>query len=157
MSLKFAGRDFEKNPLTRADTQIPSGADLEEEAPFRAQQSHNKGGCLDTSKIMSKYLQTGIITHTRDHTAKYVDASHLMDFREIMSVKAKADEAWANLSQDIRGKKFHDDPKEFVEFCLKTENLEELRELGLAKPAQAAPQPVKVEITNPVTDKPVTG
>lgn len=156
MSMKpeFQNRDFKKNPLTRQDTQIPSGALIEEEAPFRAQQSHNDGKRLDTAKILAKYAQTGVITHTRDHSARYLDATHLTDFREIMSSKAKADEVWLQLPDDLRTKKFHNDPKEFVEFCLNTENLEELRTLGLAQAAKAPPAPVEVIVTNPAPTEP---
>lgn len=154
MSMKYANRDFKKNPLTRQDTQIPSGALLEEEAPFRAQQHHNDGARLDSTKIIAKYHETGVITHTREHSARYLDATALTDFREIMSAKAKADQVWQQLPDDLRTKKFHNDPKEFVEFCLNTENLEELRALGLAEAAKQPPQPIQVEITNPAEPPP---
>ena len=150
MSMKFSSRDFKKNPLTRADTQILSGAKLEEEAPFRAQQAHNDGNRLDSSAILAQYAKTGIITHTRDHTARYLDATVLNDFREVMSVKAKADESFASLPAEIRSEKFNDDPKKFVEFCLNAENLDELRKMGLAAPVKTMTPPIKVEVITPV-------
>lgn len=154
MSMKFAGRDFKKNPLTRADTQIPSGASLEEEAPYRAQQFHNDGNRLDSTKILSKYHETGVITHTRDHSARYLDATALNDFREIMSTKAQADQTFAQLPVELRTEKFHDDPQRFVEFCLNPSNLDELRAMGLATPLKMPTAPVKVEVVTTEPTKP---
>jgi len=149
--MKFAGRDFKKNPLKREDTQIrfDDPEVREDEAPFRAQQCHNEGKCLDTTSIVSKFLRDGIITHTRDASARYVDASHFIDFQDAMTVKARADQAYEMLPAEIR--KQFDSQKDFVKFALDEKNLDKLREWGLATPlktpetiqAPASPAPVQ--------------
>lgn len=147
MSMKFAGRDFKKNPLTRADTQIKF--DPVEDKSL-TQQHHNDGGRLDTTAIMSQFFKTGVIVHTRDASARYIDATHFQDFQSAMSVKARADQAFEALPEEIRLDMFDNSQEEFVKFCLDEKNLDKMRELGLANPLKGQPAPVKVIIENPV-------
>lgn len=133
MSMKYADRDFKKNPLTRKDTQIrfDDPETVEAEAPFRAQQHHNQGKRLDTANIIAKYFENGIITHTREASARYIDATQVTSFQEAMNIKLRADEAWNGLSPELR--KQFDTRQEFVEFCLNEKNADKLREMGLIK------------------------
>lgn len=141
MSMKFAGRDFDKEPLTRACTQIFFDPDNEDEAPFRAQQHHNIGGKLDTTSIVANYYKTGVITHTRDAAARYIDATVFTDFADAMMTKLKADEAFDNLPDHV--KKEFNSQQEFVEFALNPNNLDKLREWGLASPLKTLEQPAE--------------
>jgi hypothetical protein len=149
MSMKFANRDFQKKPLTRKCTQIFFDPNCEEEAPFRAQQHHNQGGRLDTTAIVSKAFQSGVITHTRDATARYIDATAIHDFRLAMNTKVYADAAFNQIHPDIR--KQFDSQEAFVAFCLDEKNLDQLREWGLAAPLKTpeAIKPQEVIIVNP--------
>lgn len=142
MSMKFSGRDFKKNPLTRADTQIYFDPDNQDEAPYRAQQHHNADRKLDSAAIMSRFFTNGVITHTRDGSARYIDATHHNDFREAMSVQAKADQAFNAIPEDIRGR--FATKEEFVSFAIDPSNLEKLREWGLA-PYKYTPASAVVE------------
>jgi len=45
--------------------------------------------------------------------------------------------------------RFGQDPAEFLAFLSNPENADEARRLGILKPQEAAPPPVKVEVTNP--------
>lgn len=152
MSMKFRDRDFKKNPLTRADTQVYFNPDCPEEAPYKAQQHYNAGNKLDSAKIMSVVLGGGVITHSRNDTARYIDATVFNDFRENMSVKAKADEAFNAIPEDVR--KNFGSQQEFVQYCLDEKNVDQLREWGLAAPLKTAEpsKPVEVVIV-PVDDK----
>lgn len=147
MSMKFAGRDFKKNPLTREDTQVRFD---DPEDKSLTQQHHNDGGKLDTTKIMARFFENGIITHTRDVSARYMDATLITDFREAMTTKARADQSWEALDHKIK-KEFDYDQKAFVEYCLNEANIDTLREWGLAAPIKTTEplKPVEVIITNP--------
>lgn len=144
----FKNRDFKKYPLERADTQI-TFPDNDDEAAFRAQQHHNKDKCMDTTSIIARYFSTGVLTHTRDGTARYIDATAHTDFREAMTIKAKADQAFNNLPDEV--KKEFDSQEEFVQFVSNEANIEQLREWGLAAPLKTTepPAPVEVKIVNP--------
>ena len=150
----FQNRDFKKNPLKRADTQIKFNPDDETEAPFRAQQHHNKDGRLDTTAIVAKAFAGGVIANTRDGSARYIDATAVSDFREAMTIKAKADQAYNLLPDEV--KKEFETQQDFVKYCLDASNIEQLREWGLA-PALKTTEPVKpqeVIIVNPEGKKP---
>lgn len=140
----FQTRDFKKNPLKREDTQIRF------EDPSLTQQHHNDGGKLDTAKIMARYYEHGIITHTRDQSCRYMDATLITDFREAMTVKARADQAFAQLPDAIRKKMFDNDQKAFVAYCLDEANIDQLREWGLAAPLKTLEKaaPIEVIVTN---------
>lgn len=150
MSMKFSGRDFEKNPLTRKDTQwYPGDPESPDEAPFRAQQSHNEGGRLDTTALVAQAFAGRVITHTRDATARFIDSTAFTDFTTAMNVKVRADEAFNNLPAEVR-KQFATQ-KEFVEFVLDEKNLDKLREWGLVEPLKMAEpsKPMEVIVIDP--------
>jgi len=138
-------RDWVKKPLMRQETQVFFDSEGDKSM---TQQHHNEGGRLDTSSIVSRYFQTGVITHTRDQTARYIDAVHFQDFQSAMNSKVKADEAFFSIPLEIREELFDDDQQEFVEFCLDEKNLDKLRELGLAEPLKTT-EPIKVIVENP--------
>jgi len=142
MSMKFAGRDFKKNPLTRADTQIYFDPDNQDEAPYRAQQHHNADRKLDSAAIMSRFFTNGVITHTRTDSSRYIDATHVNDFREAMTIQAKADQAFNSIPEGIRGQ--FATKEDFVSFAIDPSNLDKLREWGLA-PFKYTPAPAVVE------------
>nr|DAV45131.1 MAG TPA: Scaffold protein [Microviridae sp.] len=129
MSMKFANRDFEKNPLTRSDTQIQFDPELDKSM---TQQHHNIGDKLSTQKIVASAFAGQIITHTRDQTARFIDASAVQDFQQLMQTKFNADQAFAAIPDEIRLDLFNNNPADFVDFCLDPKNIDKLRELGLS-------------------------
>lgn len=149
----FQNRDFSKKPLKRSETQINFDPNNEEEKGFRAQQHHNQGRRLDSDKIVANYFKTGVITHTRDSTARYIDASVFSDFRENMNRKVYADQAYNQLPEQVRAE--FEDPRAFVEFALDPANLDQLREWGLAEKIKETPvpKPQEVVIVNPEAPK----
>lgn len=66
---------------------------------------------------------------------QYADYVGISDFHSAMNVVREAGEAFSSLPADVRYK-FHNDPQEFLQFVSTEGNLEELRKMGLAKPAE---------------------
>jgi len=147
----FQNRDFKKNPLKREDTLYRNNPDEE----ILVQQNLNEGGRLDTTAIVARAFQTGTLTHTRDHTARYLDATAHTDFAKSLNTKIRADQLWAELPDELRHH-FRDDQRSFVEFCLDPNNIEQLREMGLVQ-ALKTPETLKVEVVNPAPPEPPKG
>lgn len=74
----------------------------------------------------------------------FQDFENIFDFRTAMDAVRQAEAAFLEVPAHIRAR-FSHDPQEFVEFCSRRENLEELRKLGLAPPAEPDPLVKEVE------------
>lgn len=98
----------------------------------------------DINNIMAKYVKTRTITHLNTHGGSYGFAP-ATDFRESLEVVAKAQEMFMDLPAKVR-KRFDNDPEKFLEFVQDDKNLEEARELGLAKAPQGPAEPVLVKV-----------
>lgn len=61
----------------------------------------------------------------------YGDFTGVSNYQEAMNALIAANESFMKMPATVR-ERFHNDPAEFVEFCSNEENLEELREMGLA-------------------------
>lgn len=75
----------------------------------------------------------------------YADFTEAGDFRESMEAIRMAKESFMQLPADVRSK-FRNDPGAFVDFCSDPENLDEMREMGLAVPKEAKREPQEVRI-----------
>ncbi len=87
----------------------------------------------DINKILEKFEKTGAITHYSKHAPQYGDTSK-PQLHEAMTIVADAESMFEELPSAVR-KKFKNDPGQFLEFVQNPKNLEEMRELGLAKKA----------------------
>jgi len=96
---------------------------------------------------MAKYEQTGQIHHVNQRAAQYGDFSNVSDLITAFEQVEGANELFMALPAEIRAF-FENDPFKFVEYCEDPENIERLRELGLAEPAQ------EKEAEKPATEKP---
>lgn len=74
----------------------------------------------------------------------YQDFEGIFDFRTAMDAVRSAEAAFMEVPAHIRAR-FSHDPHEFVAFCSDPNNLEELRKLGLAPPAEPDPLVKEVE------------
>lgn len=144
-------RDYKKNPLTRADTQI--FFDPEKDKSL-TQQHHNEGNRLDTTAIISQFFKNGVITHTRDQAARYIDTVHYQDFAQMMNVKVRADAAFENVNPKFLQEAGIESQEEFVAYCLDEKNLDTLRKYGLANPIKGPAAPVEVKIVAPIEESP---
>lgn len=70
----------------------------------------------------------------------YADYDGVMDYHSAMNAIRSADESFMRLPADLRTR-FSNDAGLFVDFCSKPENLDELRQLGLAKPSSESVTP----------------
>jgi len=83
---------------------------------------------------MAKYEQTGQIHHVNNRAAQYGDFSNVSDLITAFEQLEGANELFMELPAETRAF-FQNDPFKFVEYCADPENIETLREMGLAEPA----------------------
>lgn len=91
----------------------------------------------DINHIMGRYLRSGNVDWLSRHQGAY-GVFEPQTFQDCMNIVAKAKEMFADLPAAVR-KRFGHDPREFVAFSADAKNLDELRKLGLAKPAETSP------------------
>lgn len=106
--------------------------------------------CLDASKtqqqfakdadinvILAKFLNTGELPTTGPPT--YGETQDFTDLQDQIVTRAQVDAAWEALPAAVRN--ILKDPKTFADYvdhCVKTGDIDPLRELGLAPPSTAA-------------------
>lgn len=112
------------------------------------EQSH-KSEC-DMHNILRQYRQTGLVAHVRQYEGKYMDMPNALDFQQSMNVIAEANQMFASVPADIR-KKFGNDPAQYLEFVQNPENLDALREMGLANAVEAPLETIVSEVPEPST------
>ncbi|AXH75864.1 MAG: internal scaffolding protein [Microviridae sp.] len=90
----------------------------------------------DINVIMARYERTGQLPANVSEPM-YVDMTSMPpDFRTAMDMMLDADKAFMTLPARVR-REFDNDAKEFVDFASNPDNLEQMREWGLAPPAEA--------------------
>jgi len=90
----------------------------------------------DINNIMRKYEQTQQWTHVNRYMEQYADVSDVTDYKTSLERMYAADEMFMSLPARIR-EQFQNDPGNFVEFATNPDNLDVLREMGLAEPQKA--------------------
>lgn len=88
----------------------------------------------DINRIMAKYQKTGILTHVNRYAGEYGDFSGVPDYKEGLERIQAAEDMFMSLPSSIRDR-FKNDPANFIEFATNSDNLEEMRKMGLAPPA----------------------
>lgn len=96
-------------------------------------QQSDKDDC-DINVIMQRYATTGQLPQVQ---AKWLsgDFSDITDFRDAQDRIIGAREAFNELPALVR-EKFNNDPGEFIEFASNPENIDQMREMGLATPKE---------------------
>jgi len=94
------------------------------------------------NKIMAKFQRTGLINHYAKHAPQYMDIPAI-DYHEALNIVADAESMFEELPSTIRAQ-FENDPHKFLEFVQDPNNLDKMREMGLAKPSQAPESPPEV-------------
>ena len=89
----------------------------------------------DINNIMRTYRETGQITHISQKHPVYGDLIAASDFHTNQNKIIAAQEAFNEIPSEIRAE-FDNDPALFLEFAQNPENIEEMREMGLAPPAK---------------------
>lgn len=91
---------------------------------------------VNINNIMAKFQKSGAITHYAKHAPNYGDATHI-ELHDALNVVADAETMFEELPSSLR-KRFDNNPEKFLEFVQDEKNLEEMRELGLAKKSPPA-------------------
>lgn len=93
----------------------------------------------DINNIMRKFEQTGMIDHLSKYEGSYQDLTDMPDYHTALNAVISAQEMFMSLPAEVRAN-FKNDPGEFLEFVDKPENIDKLREWGLA--SELDPKPV---------------
>lgn len=104
--------------------------------PSLTKQSFAKECNINT--IMGKFEKTGNISHLNNHNGGYGNYIGYLDYHASLNKIHEADQAFNELPPLVRSK-FHNDPAQFLEFAQNSENLTEMREMGLAPPERPKP------------------
>lgn len=99
----------------------------------------------DINTIMARYEQSGAFSHVNLAMPRYMDVTELPNLQGSLDVFRQASEAFYSLPAKVR-KEFDNDPVAFVEYAQNAENLDKMREWGLAPPAPVPAPPVEVKI-----------
>ena len=102
-------------------------------------QQHMAEQC-DINAIMKRYEKTGLLEHVNQYQGEYGDFTVMPDFHTAMNKIRIAEEMFMTLPAKVR-EKFENDAGAFVEFATNEDNLDEMRELGLAPKAPPSEQP----------------
>ncbi len=94
----------------------------------------------DITNILSKYAQSGVLFATKQ-APQYGDFTDIKSYQEAQNALLQAQASFSALPSDIR-RYFDNDPQKFVEFCMDSKNLDEMRRLGLAPEAQEIPKEI---------------
>lgn len=108
----------------------------------------------DINYILKKYQKTGLVEHVSKYKGNYEDLSQPCDYQTAMNLVISAAAAFESLPSSIR-KQFDNDPGRFLAFAENPDNLEEMKNLGLAKtpvvPAQPSAESLPAEPAKPET------
>ncbi|AXH73523.1 MAG: internal scaffolding protein [Microviridae sp.] len=99
----------------------------------------------DINTIMAKYEAGGAVSHVNAQKPVYLDCTLYPGLQAHMDAFREASASFAALPAKVR-REFDNDPQQFVDFACDPENIERLREWGLAAPVAPPPGAVKVEI-----------
>ena len=84
----------------------------------------------DVNNILSKYRKTGLITHLSKHKGEFGDFSSVTDYQTSLARLEQAHDSFQQLPSELRSK-FHNDPKNLIEFLADPKNDEDAIKYGL--------------------------
>ena len=102
---------------------------------------------LDVNNIIKKYNKAGVRLDMMQFEGVYGEFNS-MEYRDAVEMVDKADELFLNVPSKVRAE-FDNDPGRFIDFATNPDNLQQMRDWGLAHPPKPEPIPQKVEIVNP--------
>lgn len=91
----------------------------------------------DINVLMRRFGLTGKMPEDV-RVPQYGDFTQVMDYRSALDALRSADESFAELPADVRGR-FRNDPQLLLEFCSDANNRAEAQRLGLLKAQPVAP------------------
>lgn len=123
--------------------QLDTGSDSEVQQCFKDE--------CDMNFILRKHQKTGLLDHVNTYKGDYADLSEPVDYQTALNVVISAESAFSSLPSNIR-KQFENSPHKFLEFVNNPDNIDSLRDLGLAKPLEQAPADLP-PVVDPVEPK----
>ncbi len=109
----------------------------------------------DINNIMARFQKTGVIDHFTTYGHSYGEVPAI-DLQEALNIAIDAEDMFDDLPSSIRDK-FRNNPVEFLEFVQNQDNIEEMRELGLARPLPTVPDPGAVAEGQPTSSEAPAG
>ena len=103
----------------------------------------------EINNIIRSHDRNGVIEHINRGNAIYADFSGITDFSDALEQIREAQTEFQNVPWEIR-EKFQNDAGQFFKFASNPENLQELREMGLANPKHSEAMPSEPAIPQPV-------
>lgn len=87
----------------------------------------------DINHILRKAEKGLLVTHLNQHQGNYGNFIDAQDYHTSLNLIHEATDAFMSIPADVRAK-FSNDPQEFLEFAQDPENIDAMREMGLAPP-----------------------
>jgi len=136
-------------PVTPFDFYANNGLSPDHHAIFNEEPSLTRQEFAeecDINAIMARYEKTGVISHVNQREPLYIDYTALpTDLAGTLAALQLGEEAFMTLPASVR-KEFDNNAINFVEFASDPENLDQMREWGLAPPVQPPAEPVAVRV-----------
>nr|AVQ10249.1 portal protein [Gokushovirinae environmental samples] len=109
----------------------------------------------DVNAIMRRYEASGIWPFQPQGVEPvYVDFYGMPDLQGAMASMIQAEEAFMRLPALVR-KEFDNDAMRFVEYAQDGNNVDKLREWGLAEPKKPEPSPIEVRVVKDPESPPI--
>ena len=102
----------------------------------------------EINNIIRSHDRNGVIEHINRGNAIYGDFSGITDFSEALDQIREAQNEFQQIPSEIR-EKFQNDAGQFFKFASNPDNIQELREMGLANPEQSEAMPSEPAIPQP--------
>lgn len=99
---------------------------------------------VDINTIVRRFGLTGVMPKN-PRVPTYGDFTDIHDYRTALDVIREADAAFMELTPDVR-ERFANDPQRLMDFIGDVKNRDEAKKLGLLRPDQEVPLPLKVEV-----------
>ena len=103
----------------------------------------------EINNIIRSHDRNGVIEHINKGNAIYGDFSNITDFSEALDQIREAQNEFQQIPSEIR-EKFQNDAGQFFKFASNPDNIQELRDLGLAHPEESVAMPTEQAIPQPV-------
>lgn len=106
----------------------------------------------EINNILRSHDRNGVIEHINRGNAIYADFSGITDFSDALEQIREAQQEFQNIPWEIR-EKFKNDAGEFFKFASNPDNIQDLRDMGLANPEQSEAMPSEQAIPDAVEPK----
>ena len=100
----------------------------------------------DINKLIRKHGYNQVVTNMQKLEVIYGEMNST-SLKEALQMQIDAKEAFMEVPSEIRNR-FGNDAGAFIDYATNPDNLQEMRELGLAPPPPPKPEPTPVEIIN---------